>query len=101
MPEQHVHLLISKTPTIPPAEVTQVFKQRVARQMRGTMKAPAGQGSLRFPEANAGLRRFSQRCHYDFNVYTERALREKLDDTHVNPMPERLVAHPRDWPAAV
>jgi hypothetical protein len=31
-------------------------------------------------------------------VYTEKKLREKLDYIHINPVREKLVQHPRDWP---
>ena len=97
MPE-HVHVLINEVPAVPPAKVIQVFKQRVARQMRGNKRRDVRQRSLEFPRAERGLRRFWQRRYYDFNVYTERKLREKLDYIHVNPVREKLVQHPRDWP---
>jgi len=86
MPE-HVHLLISEPRAVPPATVIQVFKQRVSRQMRGP-----------FPKSADELLRFWQRRYYDFNVYSEKKLREKLDYMHMNPVRERLVEHPRDWP---
>jgi putative transposase len=97
MPEQ-VHVLMNELPGIPPARVIQVFKQRVSRQMRGRKRIWAGPLSLRFPEDAADLRRFWQRRYYDFNVYTEKKLREKLDYMHINPVREKLVQHPRDWP---
>jgi putative transposase len=97
MPE-HVHVLIKEAPEIPPAKVIQVFKQRVSRQMRGRKRPQAGQLSLQFPKDGAGLRRFWQRRYYDFNVYTEKKLREKLEYIHSNPVREKLVPHPRDWP---
>ncbi|MGB7847493.1 MAG: hypothetical protein WBL63_17910 [Candidatus Acidiferrum sp.] len=42
--------------------------------------------------------RFWERRYYDFNVYTRRKLREKLEYMHANPVVEKLVKHPRDWP---
>jgi putative transposase len=95
MPE-HVHVLIDES--IPPARVIQVFKQRVSRQMRGRRRRRAGQLSLPFSQEQSELRRFWQRRYYDFNVYSEKKLREKLDYIHVNPVREKPVQHPRDWP---
>jgi hypothetical protein len=31
-------------------------------------------------------------------VYSEKKLREKLDYLHMNPVKEKLVGHPREWP---
>ncbi|MGB7438567.1 MAG: hypothetical protein WBR26_18150 [Candidatus Acidiferrum sp.] len=42
--------------------------------------------------------RFWQWRYFDFNVYTEKKLREKLDYMHMNPARENLASHPRDWP---
>jgi putative transposase len=97
MPE-HVHLLISEPPGATPAKVIQVFKQRVSRRMRGKRRTPKNQLTLRFPEAHSELRRFWQRRYYDFNIYSRKKLREKLHYMHANPVEERLVEHPRDWP---
>lgn len=36
--------------------------------------------------------------YYDFNVYTRRKMKEKLEYMHANPITEKLVEHPRDWP---
>ncbi len=95
---QHVHLLISESPSVPPAKVIQVFKQRVSRRMRGKRGGCTGQLSFRFPEARGELRRFWQRRYYDFNVYSRKKLWEKLHYMHANPVEERLVRHPQDWP---
>lgn len=86
MPE-HVHFLIGESPTLFPAAVVQVFKQRVSR----TMRAQSTNG-------NAQLRQFWQRRYYDFNVYKREKVKEKLQYMHANPVAEKLVAHPRDWP---
>ena len=97
MPE-HVHLLISESAAVPPAKVIQVFKQRVSRRMRGKKRSHASQLALAFPEEGRKLRRFWQRRYYDFNVYSRNKLWEKLEYMHENPVQERLVRHPRDWP---
>jgi len=94
MPE-HVHVLINEACL--PAKVIQVFKQRVSRRMRGKKRRCTGQLALRFT-GEAELRRFWQRRYYDFNVYSEKKLREKLDYIHMNPVREKLAQHPRDWP---
>ena len=96
MPE-HVHLLISESASIRPAKVIQVFKQRVSRRMRGKKRADSQQLSLSFPERE-DPRRFWQRRYYDFNVYSRKKLWEKLHYMHANPVEERLVRHPREWP---
>lgn len=90
MPE-HVHLLISESPALPPAKVVQVFKQRVSRRVRGEKRGLAAQLSFRFPEAHGELRRFWQRRYYDFNVYSRQKLWEKLHYMHANPVKEQLV----------
>ena len=95
---QHVHLLISESAAVPPAKIVQVFKQRVSRRIRGKKRSRKNQLSLRFPEPPANLRRFWQRRYYDFNVYSRKKLWEKLHYMHANPLEERLVQHPRDWP---
>jgi putative transposase len=97
MPE-HVHLLIGESRSVPPAKVVQVFKQRFSRRMRGKKRRDSQQLRLQFPEEEGGLRRFWQRRYYDFNVYTRRKLKEKLEYMHANPITEKLVEHPRDWP---
>jgi putative transposase len=97
MPE-HVHLLISESALVPPAKVIQVFKQRSSRMMRGKQRMIGKQLSLRFPGRQSELRRFWQRRYYDFNVYTRKKMREKLEYMHANPIEEGLVEHPRDWP---
>jgi hypothetical protein len=35
---------------------------------------------------------------YDFNVWSDRKVREKLDYMHGNPVQRKLVSHPKDWP---
>ena len=39
-----------------------------------------------------------QRRFYDFNVWSDRKIREKLDYLHHNPVERRLVETPGDWP---
>lgn len=35
---------------------------------------------------------------YDFNVWSKKKVREKLDYKHTNPVARKLVDHPKDWP---
>jgi putative transposase len=98
MPE-HVHLLLSEPKKGTLAKLLQVLKQRVSRAMRGrTRRRVSGQVSLNFPVSFIGLRRFWQRRYFEFNVYSARKIREKLDYIHTNPVKRRLVVHPKDWP---
>ncbi len=97
MPD-HVHLLISEPVGASPAKVIQVFKQRVSRKLRGKRRVAKWQLRLPFPEDESGPRRFWQRRYYDFNVYSRGKLREKLDYMHGNPIDEKLVSHPNQWP---
>jgi hypothetical protein len=41
---------------------------------------------------------FWQRRFYDFNVWSEKKLKEKLHYMHRNPVDRKLVQHPQDWP---
>ena len=52
---------------------------------------------MRFAEEETELRRFWQRRYYDFNVYTRKKMKEKLEYMHANPITEKLVKHPKDW----
>jgi len=97
MPD-HVHLLISEPRGSSPGKVIQVFKQRVSRKLRGRKRGAKSQLRLPFPDDDRSTRRFWQRRYYDFNVYSRRKLREKLDYMHANPVNEKLVSHPNQWP---
>ncbi len=95
MPE-HVHLLVSEPKNGNPSKVLQVLKQKVSRALRGTRKAPVAQLRLPFPFGVAASA-FWQRRFYDFNVWSTKKLKEKLDYIHRNPVQRRLVVHPKDW----
>jgi putative transposase len=97
MPD-HVHLLISEPAGCTPSKVIQVFKQRVARKLRARRRVSCSQLALSFPNEDEVDLRFWQRRYYDFNVHSRRKLREKLDYMRANPVQEKLVRHPRDWP---
>ena len=98
MPE-HVHLLISEPKKGTPSTVLQMLKQRVSRKLRKKRgKTSTRQLRLAFPEPGDNPRSFWQPRFYDFNVYTNRKKREKLEYMHRNPLARGLVEHPRDWP---
>lgn len=85
MPE-HVHLLLSEPKKGTLAKLLQVLKQRVSRAMRGRRRRRVSdQLSFNFPLSFIGLRRFWQRRYFDFNVYSARKIREKLDYIHNQP----------------
>lgn len=93
MPE-HVHLLLSEPQRGTPSTVLHDLKLRVARRLR----AAAAQKALPFGEPRPPLRAFWQARFYDFNVFTERKKKEKLEYMHGNPVKRGLVTHPKDWP---
>ena len=78
MPE-HVHLLVSEPECAPLARALQALKQSVARRLI------------------AGRLHFWQARYYDFNVWTEKKLTEKLRYLHRNPVKRGLVEKPEDW----
>ena len=96
MPE-HVHLLMSEPEKGNPSKALQVLKQKVSRSLRRPTRKPSAQLSLGFVNA-ADSPAFWQRRFYDFNVWSERKVREKLDYMHRNPVQRKLVSHPKDWP---
>jgi len=95
----HVHLLMSEPRKGTPSTVMQMLKQRVSRKMRMKGRAiPKARLSLRFPKFAADLPQFWQPRFYDFNVYSHKKKKEKLEYMHANPVVRGLVKHPRDWP---
>ena len=60
--------------------------------------ASSAQLSLPFGGSQTAEAHFWQRRFYDFNVWSEKKRREKLQYMHANPVQRKLVEHPRDWP---
>jgi REP-associated tyrosine transposase len=79
MPE-HVHMLVNEPEQGTLAQAMQSLKQSVARRL-----------ALRAAEP------FWQARYYDFNVWSERKVVEKLRYIHRNPVTRGLVARPEDW----
>ena len=98
MPD-HVHLLIGEPKRGTPSTVMQVLKQRVSREMRRNRRRrqPPGQLALPFLRSADALPHFWQARFYDFNVWSARKIREKLDYMHQNPVKRRLVTRAEDW----
>jgi len=98
MPE-HVHLLISEPANKNPSKILQVLKQKVARALLRKRRVPiSAQLSLPFDGGGTEGAHFWQRRFYDFNVWSEKKLKEKLEYMHANPVQRKLVQHPKDWP---
>jgi len=100
MPE-HVHLLIGEPKKGTPSAVLKALKMGVSRRARGKgrkSRVAANQLPLPFGEVGGALPQFWQRRFYDFNVWSGKKIREKLDYMHRNPVMRKLVTHPREWP---
>jgi putative transposase len=80
MPE-HVHLLVSEPNQGTLCGVIQVLKQQSSRK-------------LKKPDQS----QFWQRRYYDFNVWKQSKIWEKLTYMHQNPVVRGLVTDPKDWP---
>ena len=94
MPE-HVHLLIAEPKHGNPSAVVHSLKLRVSKRMR--RKSRNGSGAQRSFALHAPASRFWQPRFYDFNVWSAKKRREKLDYMHRNPMTRWLVTDPKDW----
>ena len=98
MPE-HIHLLITEPKIGNPSKSLQVLKQKTSRALR--KKRPrnlVGQLRLKFASPGEIAPAFWQRRFYDFNVWSRKKLKEKLEYMHGNPVQRKLVIHPKDWP---
>jgi putative transposase len=68
------------------------LKQKVSRALRGRRSKPERE------RETGDTEHFWQRRFYDFNVWSAKKVREKLDYMHANPVKRKLVPHPKDWP---
>ncbi len=97
MPE-HVHLLIGEPKIGTPSTVMQVLKQRLSRELRRRKRrVPVGQLALPFAKTDVVLPHFWQKRFYDFNVWSGKKIREKLEYMHQNPVKRGLVSGPAHW----
>jgi putative transposase len=96
MPE-HVHLLIGESAKGNPSVVLRVLKQRVSRDLRNTKNIEIAEQKDLSPRGNRVLPCFWQDRFYDFNVYSAKKKKEKLEYMHGNPVKRGLVGHPSEW----
>jgi putative transposase len=97
MPE-HVHLLISEPVKKNPSKILQVLKQKVAQaSLKKRSRTISAQLSLPLEGDHTEEAHFWQRRFYDFNVWSEKKLKEKLEYMHANPVQRKLAQHPGDW----
>src|SRR5260370_16575737 len=77
----------------------QMLKERGSGKLRtNSYPTPKTQLSFTFPKFIADLRQFWQPRFYDFNVYSHKKKKEKLEYMHANPVVRGLVKHAKDWP---
>ena len=94
---EHVHLLIGEPKSGDPSTVIHSLKLRVSKRMRRRAReTSAGQRCFRFADT-PGIPRFWQPRFYDFNVWSAKKRREKLEYMHRNPVTRGLVKDPKDW----
>jgi putative transposase len=97
MPE-HVHLLVGEPKTGNPSTVVHSLKLRVSKRMRQETRERVGeQRAVSLGEGELELAQFWQKRFYDFNVYSARKRREKIEYMHQNPVKRGLVEDPKDW----
>jgi putative transposase len=98
-PPNHVHLLISEPSRGTISTVLQMLKQRVSREIRRHGKRlDRNQIGSVFAIIMEMPHALWQARFYDFNVYSEGKIKEKLNYMHANPVIRQLVKHPKDWP---
>ena len=97
MPE-HFHIPVGEPEKGTPSTVLQVLKQTVAqRLLKSKRKRRYSQPTLWKREPPNKKRHFWQVRFYDFNVYSNRKVMEKLRYMHRNPVKRGLVASPELW----
>lgn len=79
MPE-HVHLVVSEPKAYLLSTTLNVLKADTAKKLKGERK------------------HFWQARYYDFNVFTQRKMVEKIRYIHRNPVARGMVEKPEDWP---
>lgn len=97
MPE-HMHLLMSESEKANPSTVIQAIKLSFVRKLAkdGCPISRAGYarevGTLTSQSKHFWMKRF-----YDFNVWSESKISEKIHYMHQNPVTRGLVERPEDW----
>lgn len=95
MPE-HVHLLVGEPEKGDPSRVMQSLKQSVALRLLPKRKRRQS-SQMELWKAPVPINRFWQRRSYDFNVFSEAKIVEKLEYMHRNPVKRGLVDAPELW----
>jgi putative transposase len=95
MPE-HIHLLIGEPQRGNPSTVVHSLKLRVSKRM-GPRRWKPSPSQWSFAFHGGRTPRFWQPRFYDFNVWSARKRREKLEYMHRNPVTRRLAKDPKDW----
>jgi REP-associated tyrosine transposase len=97
MPE-HVHLLIGEPLKGNPSVVLKVLKQHVSRDLRDKKSVmTAEEMGPTFKRDHERLPCLWQARFYDFNVYSAKKKKEKLEYMHANPVRRGLVGDPSVW----
>jgi putative transposase len=96
MPE-HVHLLISEPELGNPSTVMQAVKQGFARRLLGQLRRAKHSRQLMLWSGPLDRGRVWQPRFYDFVVFSEKKLIEKLRYMHRNPVKRGLVLQPEQW----
>jgi putative transposase len=92
MPE-HFHMLIGEPEKATPSTVLQVLKQRVAQRLLGSDRTAEPNDK----DQSGDRRQFWLPRSYDFNVYSNQKVVEKLEYMHNNPVKRELVSSPELW----
>ena len=93
MPE-HIHLLIGEPDRGNPSTVMQALKQGWARRMRVEQRRCDSRQEELWREK---IDHFWQPRFYDFVVWSEAKLQQKLNYMHENPVKRGLVPEPGQW----
>jgi len=106
MPE-HFHILLWPSELANPSEIMQKLEDRSAKFILKNLRhnqefawCERMLERLELPPTvhHHACHRVWQRRFYDFNVWSEKKIQEKLDYMHNNPVERRLVEKPGDWP---
>jgi putative transposase len=96
MPE-HIHLLISEPKIGTPSKVMQVLKQKMSRESHARARSPRHRTGSNGGPARRTEAPFWQDRFFDFNVWSNKKMREKLDYMHLNPVERGIVAEAKLW----
>jgi putative transposase len=94
---KHMHLLVGEPERGNPSVVMQVLKQRFARALLRRMKTPRCQEQGSFWETKLQLEHVWQCRFYDFVVWSQAKIEEKIRYMHYNPVQRGLVQVPERW----